>query len=83
MKQNIVNILGAASSATLAVLTLQGKTGIAFADPLNEMVFFLLACGMSIAFLGSLKVKKSKKAKVVRYGDERLIVRNGKIVGHK
>jgi hypothetical protein len=48
-------LIGAVISFTVAGLIINGKTGIAFADPLNEMLTFALACVMGIVCLAGIK----------------------------
>ena len=46
-------LVGAIACFTVAGLIMFGKTGITFADPLNEMVCFVLSCVMGIFMLAA------------------------------
>ena len=48
-------LTGAVLSFTVAGLIINGKSGIAFADPINEMFTFCLACVMGIICFAATK----------------------------
>lgn len=54
-KIDIKFLLGAIGCFTVGGLIMYGKSGIAFADPLNEIFVFTLACTMGIFMVAGIK----------------------------
>jgi hypothetical protein len=52
-KINFKFLIGAIGCFTVSGLIMFGKTGITFADPLNEMVCFVMACVVGIFMLAA------------------------------
>ena len=78
MKVNVGFLLAGLSSIALGVATAFGFATSIMADPLNEMLvcFMLLFSGIMVTISS---FEKKKKAKVVQYGDERVVIKGSSI----
>ena len=77
MKVNVGFLVASLSSIALGVATMFGFATSIMADPLNEMlVCFMLLFG---GLLGTIASFEKKKDKVVRYGDEMVVIKGSSI----
>ena len=78
MKVNVGFLLASVGCVALGLATMLGFASSIFADPLNEMLTcFMLLFGGMLGFISSFE--KKKKAKVVQYGDETVVIDGDKI----
>ena len=80
MKVNVGFLLAGLSSIALGIATAFGFATSIMADPLNEMLvcFMLLFSGIMVT-ISSFEKKKTKKSKVVQYGDEMVVIKGSSI----
>ena len=77
MKVNVGFLLASLGCVGLGIATMFGVATSIMADPLNEMlVCFMLLFGGVVGLVSSFK---KKKAKVIQYGDERVVIKGSSI----